>query len=287
MPAIIFALISYLGWGVGDVFGTIATRKIGAYSTTLWSYILRVLIFAPYVPFALPALSNLDPFLLLLNIGLGILLLVGFVAFNEALRIENAPLVGTVTASFAALVVILSLIFLRETISSQQLISILAIFTGLTLSTFDLKGLKTKNLVVGRGLLLALVAMFCWGIYFTFIKIPVRQIGWFWPNYISFLLFPLVFFFTRVQRIEVNKPNYKNALLPLVLTVLLTGIAEFSFNFAIGKSLTSIVAPIAGSYPTLFVVLAYLIFRDPITRQQIAGILITLIGIAMLSIFSV
>ena len=31
MTAIFFALISYLGWGIGDIFGTIASRKIGGY----------------------------------------------------------------------------------------------------------------------------------------------------------------------------------------------------------------------------------------------------------------
>ena len=287
MPAIIFALVSYLGWGVGDVFGTIATRKLGAYSTTFWSYIFRVLIFALYIPFALPLLSNLNLSLLSLNIGLGLLLLVGFVAFNEALRIENAPLVGTIAASFASVVVILSIIFLGDTISPQQLAAILIIFLGLFLSTINFKDFKNINALLSPGVLFALVAMLSWGIYFTFIKIPVQQIGWFWPNYISFLLFPLVFLITKVRKIRISKPNYKNAFLPLFFVVLLTGAAEFSFNFAIGKGLTAIVAPIAGSYPTLFAVLAFLFFKDKITKQQIAGIITTLTGIVLLTIFSV
>lgn len=287
MPAILFALISYLGWGIGDIFGTVATRKLGAYSTTFWSYIFRVSIFALYIPFALPLLSNLNLSLLSLNIGLGLLLLVGFVAFNEALRIENAPLVGTITASFTAVVVILSIIFLGDSISAQQLTAILIIFLGLFLSTIKFKDFKNINALLSPGVLFAFIAMFSWGIYFTFIKIPVQQIGWFWPNYISFLLFPLVFLITKIRKIRINKPNYKNAFLPLLLVVLLTGTAEFSFNFAIGEGLSSIVAPIAGSYPTLFVILAFLIFKDPITRQQILGIIITLIGIVALSFFSV
>ena len=58
MQPIIFALVSYIGWGVGDIFGTIAARKLGAYSTTIWSYLSRVLIFSPYILFALPFLSK-------------------------------------------------------------------------------------------------------------------------------------------------------------------------------------------------------------------------------------
>ena len=287
MPAIFFALISFLGWGIGDIFGTIATRKIGAFSTTLYSYILRVAIFALYIPFALAELSHLTKDIFLINIILGVLLLIGFLAFNEALRTASAPLVGTIAASFVVVVVILSIIFLKESITARQLIAILIIFAGLVLSTLDLRKLKAGKFLASRGIFLAVVAMMTWGIYFTFIKIPVREIGWFWPNYISFTLFPLVLVFTHVRKIKLNAPNYKGAFIPLCGTVLLTGIAEFSFNSAISRGLTAIVAPIAGSYPTLFAVLAFLVFRDPITRQQIIGIIVTLIGIVFLSIYSI
>ena len=287
MQAILFAVISYLGWGTGDIFGTIATRKIGAFSTTLYSYILRVAIFALYIPFALAELSHITKDIFLINVVLGVLLLIGFIAFNEALRTASAPLVGTIAASFVIVVVILSIIFLKDSISTQQFIAILIIFLGLVLSTSDFRKLKEDRVLTSRGIFLAFVAMMTWGIYFTFIKIPVREIGWFWPNYISFTLFPLILVFTHVRKIKLNAPNYKGALIPLLGTVLLTGIAEFSFNSAISRGLTAIVAPIAGSYPTLFAVLAFLIFKDPITRQQIFGIIVTLIGIVLISIFSI
>jgi len=60
MEEIIFALISYLGWGVGDIFGTIAVRKIGSYSTALWRFILGIILFSLYAPFALDSLRNLS-----------------------------------------------------------------------------------------------------------------------------------------------------------------------------------------------------------------------------------
>lgn len=286
MP-LLFALISYFGWGSGDIFGTIAARKLGAYSASLYSYILRIGIFGLYIPFALADLSNLTRDTFLLNIGLGVLLLIGFVAFNEALRIANPSLVLSIAASFAALVVVLSVIFLKETLNSPQMVAILVIFAGILLSTLDFKGLRSGSFKLNRGVFLAFVAMVTWGIYFTFIKIPVQQIGWFWPNYISFTLFPLIFLYTKVRKIKLVPPTDKRGMLAVLAAVLLTGAAEFSFNFAISKGLTSVVAPIAGSNPTLFVILAFFVFKDPISRQQIAGIFSTLIGIVLLSFFSV
>lgn len=286
MDYIIFALASYIGWAVGDIFGVVAARKLGGFSASLWSYILRVIIFSFYIPFVLKYLAKLTPDLLLINVVLGLVLLTGFISFNQALKIGNPALVGAIAASFSALVVILSLIFLGERITSRQMLAILVIFLGVFLATFDLRTfLKTR--IIPKGVILALVAMVAWGIYFTFIKIPVREIGWFWPNYISFTLFPVVFLFMKLKKIRIYPINFKGAIIPLVLAAILTGVAEFSFNYAISRGLTAIVAPVAGSYPTLYVLLAFLVFKEPLAKQQIVGIITTLIGIVLLSFFSV
>ena len=287
MNPIFFAFVSYFAWATGDIFGTVAARKLDAYSITFWNYVLRVIIFSLYIPFGLTQLYNLSLGLFFINILLALFLLVGFISFNESLRIGNAALAGTIAASFTALVVVLSLVFLNETISFLQIFSIVTIFIGIVLSTLDLRFLNKGKLTLDRGIVFALIAMVCWGIYFTFIKIPVRQIGWFWPNYISFMLFPLTFLFMKINKLKLKNPNFKGALPFLIGAVVLTGIAEFSFNFGISKGLTAIVAPIAGSYPTLFVILAFFVFKDKITKQQIAGIIITLFGIVLLSFMSV
>ena len=48
-----FALVSYFFWAIGDIFGTVATRKLGGFSTTVYSLALRLIIFSLYLPFAI------------------------------------------------------------------------------------------------------------------------------------------------------------------------------------------------------------------------------------------
>src|SRR3989344_3481838 len=167
MQAIIFALISYLGWGIGDIFGTVATRRIGAYSTTFWYILLQVPIFGILIPFFTGHLQNLTLQILILNTTLG--------------------LIGTIGASFAALTVLLSIIFLGESVSLQQSLAIVIIFIGLGGSTLDIRNLINRKLIVDKGIWMGLIAMLSWGIYWAFIKIPIKELGWFWPGYISIL----------------------------------------------------------------------------------------------------
>jgi len=179
MLAIFFALFSYLAWSSGDIFGTIATRKIGAHSTTFWTLLLRLIFFSFYIPFSLNEIQNLTLDTFFLSIVLGLIFVTSFLTYNEALRIAHPSLVGTIAASFSDLVVMLSIIFLKETITNYQILSILVIFLGVIISSSDFEELKKRKFTLNRGILLAIATMIGWGVYFTFIKIPVSKIGWF------------------------------------------------------------------------------------------------------------
>lgn len=288
MPAIFFALISFIGWGISDLMVTISARKLNAYSATFWSLVISILLLSLYAPFVLGSLENLTLNVFLLNIFLGFFLLAGIIAYREGLIVGSSPLVVTIAASYSVVTTILSIIFFKEQLTIFQGLSIVVIFVGIILSMLDLQDLIKRKLRVDKGLVFALISMVLWGIYFTFIKIPVSKIGWFWPNYFSFLFFiPFVFWFIKLRKIKLYKPNYNKAFPSLLTSIIFARAGELSFNLGIATGLSSIVAPIAGASPILFIILAFFFLKDPITRQQIAGIITTLAGIVLLSVFSV
>lgn len=287
MQAIIFALISYFTWGIGAFVEAMVARKLNSYSLIFWGFILSALTLSFYAFFQTTFLNFLTPDILTLNIILGAVLIAGSIIYFEAYKITNRAIVGTIAQSFPAVTVILSLIFLNEKVSIYQTIAIITIFAGMFLSVFDINEFRRNTFSINKGFLFAIIAMVCWGAYFAFIKIPINKLGWFWPNYFSFLLFPLIFIYMRIKGIRLEKPTKNKALFLIIISTVLVRVAEFSYNFAISKGLVAIVAPIAGANLTLFAVLAFLIFKDPIKKQQIFGIITTLTGIVLLSILSV
>lgn len=286
MTPILFSLIAFVGWGTADVLGGLVSRKIGGYSSAVWSYILSIVIASFYVPFALQELNNITSttvvwLLILTPIGI-----IPLISLYEGIKVGSASLVGTIAGAFGGLVVILSVMFLGERISFYQTISILTIIVGLLLSSLDLKSFKIKQLLSDKGIPYALTAFIIWGIYFTFVKIPIKNIGWFWPAYLSWWGFPLVFVFMKLKKIKLLFPKSKNQIWLMLTNALLLTAALFAFNFALANGLTAVVAPIASSYPVLFAVLAYFVFKDRLSKQQIVGVVITLLGIVTLSFFS-
>ncbi len=286
MQAILFALFSYIGWGVGDIFGTVAARRMPALSLTFWVMVFGFVLFSLYIPFAVSDLQRLTFPIFVLIMVLGVLFTIGELAFNQALRVSNASVAETIGSSFPAITVVLSLFFLGERVSTAQLAAILTILVGVVLSTLNFADLRTRGLWHDKGVVYALFCMLCWGVYFALIKIPIQQIGWFWPTYLGFALFPLMYLFVKWRGVQLQNPNDNSALIPILFSVALLRSGDLAFNYAISKGLTAVVAPIAGSYATLFVLLSFMIFKDPIKRSQIVGIVVTLLGIVTLSIVS-
>lgn len=279
MSAIFYGLISYIGWGTGDIFGTYATRKVGPYVTTFWAFAFGALLGSLYIPFALSDLSAFTPQLLLINILLGVLYVGGNLMFNEALRLSSAPIVGTIGGSFSALTVLLSFVFLGEKISFIHTILIVVVFTGVYITTTAHGQKHDAN--AKRGITLAFLSFIVWGTYFTFLKVIMHSVGWFWPNYIPILLFPMIGVYMKWKKIPFLIPKI-GVMTPLFFNALLLRGGDFAFNIGASLGLTATVAPFGGSYPTLFALLSHLVFHDPLSYKQIVGILIALTGLVAL-----
>lgn len=287
MESIILALIAFLGWGVGDIFGTISSRKIGAYPVAFWSILIGVICASILIPFVYTDLFNLTFEVFLVNIIIGVVFIFGWICFNEGLRIGNPSIVGTISACFAAVTVVLSALFFKEELTQIQFIAVCIIFIGLILTGLDTSSFDKLNSKVNKGIFLGFLTMISWGIYYTFIRIPVEQIGWFWPQYITLLLFPAIYFYMKIKKLRFIQNKFSVSLLPLVLYGILVAGGEFAYNYAISQGFSSIVAPIAGAYPVLFVALAFYLFKEKIAKHQIAGITLSLIGITLLSFLSI
>lgn len=283
MTPYIFALIAYVGWGAGVYFEAIVARRLTSYALLFWSLLISLAVTTPYLPIAWSQAAGYTPSLLLLNVfltfvGVG----GGSLLYYEALRLDNRALVGTIASSFPIVSVLLSVPILGERISVPMAGAILLIITGLIFSGLDWSNEKKKKFVVTKGVALAAAAMLIWGIYFVYIKIVIAHVGWFLPTYVYFFMFPFVYLFLRVRHIPLSIPTGRTIWFPLIASTLLVRMGEFAYNAGISHGMVSIVAPISGANPTLFVLLAFLFLKDPLRKQQVIGVVLALIGIVAL-----
>ena len=139
------------------------------------------------------------------------------------------------------------------------------------------------------GIRLALLAAVIFAVYLTFLRVFIDQYGWFWPNYISFMTFPIALFaYKKIFKSKetITVPKNSKVLLATFLSALLLSGGDIALNSGISGGFASVITPIAGASPTLFLTLSSFIFKDPVTKQQKIGIGVTLLGILLLSLFS-
>ena len=288
MLAVIFAVFTQVGYGVGDIFAALASRKLGSLIASFWISLFGLLIFSFGLILFRENYDDLSLSTVILNIGLAILLGFSFLSFLQALKIGNAPLVGTVAGSFPAVSVIVAIVFFNERPSLIQIATMIVILLGIVFSSLDINELRRRGARFDKAILLAIFSMVGWGVYYSVIRVPFEYYGWYLSNYISILIGALMFFFLLFWKKQLSiKPIQDKVGLKYTLScsTLVNG-ATFSFNYALSVGATSVVVPIAGSYPALFVYLSHRIFKEKLTRQQVFGIVLALVGIVSLAIAS-
>lgn len=284
--ALLLAFITFFGWGICDLFTIVAVRKIGANLTTFWVFSFSFLLSLFVLPFVPHNFSLITWPLLLLNIFLGILFVSGNVLVSEAFRISSAPIIGVIVPSAPAIVLVLSAIIFHDKITSFQIISIILVLIGITLCGTNFKQMRKTKKIADKGIVLALIGISFFALFFTFSRILINTYGWYLPTFIATACFPILILFLKKQKEKLVIPNQKKILFATFMVGLLARSGDFAFNYGLSlPNASGIVAPIANSAPILFVIASYLIFKDKITRQQVVGIIITLLGIILLTLF--
>jgi uncharacterized membrane protein len=286
MIAVILALLTFVGWGLGDVFATVSSRRLGAIRSSIVITVILVGVLALLAPFM--STEGLTLNVALQSATLGLALGIGFLSFVQALRMGNPALVGTVAGAYTGPAVILSVLFLGELLNAGQIFFIAVTIIGVIGASLDIRSLRGRRVRMDKSVMFAILTLCSWSIYFTFMKVPINEAGWYWPSLIATFVSLLVYVgvYVAMKQPSGTYAPLKQGLLPALGNAIIGGGATVLYNVALSYGNVSVVAPIAGSYLVLFVILASLVFREPLSRQQTAGIAISLCGIVGISVLS-
>ena len=276
------------GWGASDFLAAKCSRKIGYFLTYFWAQIVTIVVTLIVFPIKFQTLdtSNISRYLIFLAPA-GFLFMIATLAFYKGLTKGQVSLVSPIASSWSMIVVILSIIFLHETLRINQIIAIVLIISGMILASLNLKELlKVKKLSVLAGTKEGIIAMVGWGIS-MFLLVPAsRALGWLLPVVI-FKLFGILFFF--IINIIFSKKSLRIVIQPpLLLLILMVGVLEivafFSYSFGVRGAYASIVAPIAASFPLITVLLARVFLKEKLSLNRIIGIVGVIAGLVLISI---
>lgn len=284
MTPLLFGVGAALGWGIGDYAGALSSRRIGVLWTSLGMQILGTGAYAA-VLLATGRFPTVTGDAVPWGIALAVVGASALFVFYKALALGPIAVVSPVSASYAAVTVILVVAFLGERLSPGQLVAISVTFVGILLASSDLRVIVQT---LGRplpGIRLAFAATLGFGIYGAALAAATRA-----HDGLELVLLArvasavLLAAAVLVTRTPVPTDRRPATLGLLVLIGIFDTAANVSFVLGVEAGYASIVATGSGLYPVLPAFLAIFFLGERLVPNQYLGIAITVAGLVALGL---
>jgi drug/metabolite transporter (DMT)-like permease len=284
LTPLLFGVGAALGWGIGDYAGALSSRRIGVLWTSLGMQILGTTVYAA-VLLATGRFPTVTTDAIPWGIALAVVGASALFVFYKALALGPIAVVSPVSASYAAVTVILVVAFLGERLSPAQIVAISVTFVGILLASSDVRAIVQT---LGRplpGIRLAFVATLGFGMYGAALAAATRE-----HDGLELVLLAriasavLLAAAVLVTRAPVPTDRRPATLGLLVLIGIFDTAANVSFVLGVEAGYASIVATGSGLYPVLPAFLAIFFLGERLVANQYLGIAITVIGLVALGL---
>ena len=274
--SVFFAALSALCYGAADYTGGRATRQSPVFAVLILSQLaglIGILVVAPFVPDTTIRLSDM-----LWGAAAGVSGVVGLALLYRALATTVAAIASPTAALVGAAAPVVAGALMGEQPGLLGWIGIGVAIPAVLLLTAERRGGEGAE----RALLLGVLAGLGFGGFFVFISQTSADSG-FWPlassKVVSIALAFAVSLFSRGQ-LRVNRPSR----VPAIAAGVLDMGANILFLLASRIGLLAISGVVSSLYPAPTVILASILDRQKLSRLRIAGLILALAGVALMTV---
>jgi drug/metabolite transporter (DMT)-like permease len=271
-----------LAWGFSDVIVTHYARRIG------YLRALVVIHGLSLVPLALLALM-VDPpepvttASLVSAAALGPVAVVAYMGFYKALELGPISIVSPIVSAFGAVVVLLALLVLGDTLTEVQAIGCLLVLSCVVLASIETSGSDRAG---GTGIALSLVACFSFGLYLFLQGQLADELGWLLPILVSRIVAVLMLcaLLAAMPGDEPRQALGVAGVAGCAGTGALEASAYLFFNRGAEIGEIALTGAAASAYPVIPILVGLFALRERVARHQLLGVAGVLVGMIVLSL---
>ncbi len=289
---IIAAGIAFLSWGFGDFALQRTIRRIGSLDTLFYVSAFGGIVLLPFVWKDIPYLFS-DYHALEL---LGFAILVGFISavLNfESFKRGKLAVIEPVMSSELVVTALISIVFIREKVTTSQILLMLIVFMGILLTMIRVVAPRWwwpwgKRGIIERGVLYAAMGAVVMSLYNVFIGLSSRATNplitiWFTHLVIAFVV--LLWLTYRGQSSALFQWGMRRWKLILGASALDTS-AWIAYAAAALFLPIAITIAITESYVVLAAMLGIFINKERLARHQVIGGALALVAAIVLAVVS-
>lgn len=281
-------------WGLTDVAGSVASRRFGSLPVLAGAHLVGftvIVILSVVRGISVPT----DPGILVSAVAVGLFGAGAYLAFFTGLRIGPLAVVSPTVAAFGGLTVILSVVFLGETLSNLQALGALLATVGVVLVGFVSDAGLRATRIVGPGVLLGVAALILFALMTVASSGPVRQVGWLEFSFLSRTVNVIAIWVLFIVAIRTRAPVFapllaagearsRKGAVAIVAAGLLDIIGLVSFTIGLEQADTWIVGLASSFGPAIAVLVAVTFMRERLRRTQWLGLAVIATGLVAVAI---
>ncbi len=283
LPPTLIALFVYgLGQGVVKQYSV----DVAPARYCFYFFFAKLIVYGGYflseggpLPFAGASLGQMTPAVLAYVLeGLG------WIFYYESIVAGPITIVGTLSAAYAAPTVLFAYIFLGETLAPIQYAGVTLVIAGCAGVAYAPPSPGSK-VTSKRWMLLAALALTCWGAWQTLVKYTYSNTPFSEPQMGIFSVCGafLTLFLYGVIRGRGQGPGKKGDVRKSALPMGMMAGGDLGVLIATKSGPVSVVTAISGAYPLVTLAYARFVLKEKITGFQWVGIGFVLVGMVLLS----
>ncbi|HJX04949.1 MAG TPA: DMT family transporter [Thermoplasmata archaeon] len=211
---------------------------------------------------------------------------IGYYTYLEAAERGPISLVGSVTASYPMMVVVVAILFLSEAPTIVQLFGVFLVTASMVVLTYIHGGRGAASRLSGGYFMLCIVTLLLWGFWAIFTKVSLDDMpALLFLGLYAIVIGPITLAYYNYKGLRMRDvvPSWSVALIIAIIASEVANLAFFCEITAASLGPASIVFPLVAASPVVVVVLAFLFLRERLSRKEWMLITAVMIGIVLVS----
>ncbi|MDH4122665.1 MAG: DMT family transporter [Thermoplasmata archaeon] len=210
----------------------------------------------------------------------------GYYTYMEALESGPVTIVGSITAAYPAIIAILAITILGETITMTQGIGIAIVIAGIVALSYSRRGSEADKSFTDRSKFFCVVTLALWGVWGLFVKIALDAMPTIlYLGLYTFALPTVLFGYLGMKRIKIrdNLPMWSVPVIIAIISVMIAQIGICADSTAVSLGPASIVFPLVAAYPIITIVEAQFFLKERLKIREMLIVLLVVLGIILVS----
>lgn len=280
----IFGLVAALGWGAADFGGAVAGRRIGSLPTVVVAQGLGTVIVTVVFFGAGHGVGELAPIAwwMVLN---GLVSAGAYLTHYRALQLGPMAVVSPISAAYAAVGVVLSVLILHERPGPLAMVGAVITVLGVMLASTDLQKLRAGTHGIPPGLPWAIAAAVMFGVGGFILGWASKQVGAIPALWGSRAMQAVCFAGIAIlQPRDLKHIGVNAGTMWAVVTGLTDLVGVLAFTHGASEGFLSIVLVASAIFPLIAVALSVAFLHERPVANQIVGAFVVVTGLVLLGL---